>query len=142
MMAAMMLPTVVPTLRSYDDLIHSANGTRAGWIGVLTGYFLVWVGFAAAIAGLQLALLFGGAVDMLGIAKSPYLAGGLLIAVGAFQFTRVKEACHGVCHSPMTYFLSHWKTGFTAACAWVWGWVRFALVAAGALWRLGSWAAS
>ncbi|MFY2826488.1 DUF2182 domain-containing protein [Ruegeria sp. MALMAid1280] len=112
MMAAMMLPTLVPTLHSYEDLIRSANGTRAGWIGVLTGYFIVWVGFAALITGVQLGLLFGGVVDMLGIAKSGWFAGGLMIAVGAFQFTRAKEVCHGVCHAPMTYFLGHWKTGF------------------------------
>ncbi|MGB1753086.1 MAG: DUF2182 domain-containing protein, partial [Paracoccaceae bacterium] len=31
MMAAMMLPTMVPTLKSYEDLMLSANGTRAGW---------------------------------------------------------------------------------------------------------------
>lgn len=112
MMAAMMLPTMVPTLRSYEDLMASANGTRAGWVGVLLGYGIVWVGFAALITLVQLALLFGGAVDMLGIAKSPWFAGGLLIAVGAFQFTRLKETCHGVCHSPMSYFLGHWTTGF------------------------------
>nr|WP_272005715.1 DUF2182 domain-containing protein [Roseovarius sp. ZX-A-9] len=111
MMAAMMLPTLVPTLRSYEDLIVSANGSRAGCLGVLAGYFAVWVGFAAAITGVQLALLYGGVVDMLGIARSPLFAGGLLIAVGAFQFTRVKETCHGVCHSPMVYFLGHWRTG-------------------------------
>ncbi|MFK7867766.1 MAG: DUF2182 domain-containing protein [Roseobacter sp.] len=111
MMAAMMLPTLVPTLRSYEDLMVSADGTRAGWVGVLAGYMIVWVAFAALITGVQLALLYGGAVDMLGIAKSPYLAGGLLVIVGAFQFTRAKEVCHGVCHSPMMYFLSHWRTG-------------------------------
>lgn len=60
MMAAMMLPTMVPTLRSYEDLMVSADGTRAGWLGVLLGYFTVWLAFAALIAGLQLALLFGG----------------------------------------------------------------------------------
>ena len=76
MMAAMMLPTLVPTLRSYDDLIRSANGSRAGWLGVLAGYWLVWVGFAALITGIQLILLFGGVVDMLGIAKSGWVAGG------------------------------------------------------------------
>ncbi|MEL6376636.1 MAG: DUF2182 domain-containing protein [Pseudomonadota bacterium] len=112
MMAAMMLPTMVPTLRSYDDLIKSADGTRAGWFGVLLGYFIAWVGFAAVITGVQLALLFGGVIDMLGIARSAWIAGGLLIVVGAFQFTRAKEICHGVCHSPMTYFLGHWRTGF------------------------------
>ncbi|WP_298835737.1 DUF2182 domain-containing protein [uncultured Roseobacter sp.] len=112
MMAAMMLPTLVPTLRAYEDLMHSANGTRAGWLAVLLGYFIVWVAFAALITGAQLALLFGGVVDMLGIAKSPWFAGGLLGAVGLFQFTRTKELCHGVCHAPAMYFLGHWRTGF------------------------------
>jgi predicted metal-binding membrane protein len=113
MMAAMMLPTLVPTLRSYEDLMVSADGTRAGWLGVLLGYAIVWIGFAAVITGAQLGLLFGGVIDMLGIAKSPFVAGGLLLAVGAFQFTRAKEICHGVCHSPMIYFLGQWRTGFT-----------------------------
>jgi len=112
MMAAMMLPTMVPTLMAYEDLMVSADGTRAGWVGVLVGYLIAWVAFAALITGVQLALLFGGWVDMLGIAKSPWLAAALLIAVGLFQFTRVKEICHGVCHSPMSYFLGHWRTGF------------------------------
>lgn len=112
MMAAMMLPTMVPTLRSYEALMTSANGTRAGWLGVLLGYFAVWVGFAALIAGAQVVLLFGGAIDLLGIPRSPYLAAALLIGVGLFQFSRVKDLCHGVCHSPMSFFLSSWKTGF------------------------------
>ena len=113
MMAAMMLPTLVPTLRAYDDLIASANGTPMGWLGVLLGYAVMWVGFAALITAVQLVLLFSGIVDMLGIATSTLFAGALLIAVGLFQFTRIKDICHGVCHSPMTYFLGHWRTGFT-----------------------------
>ncbi|MEL6121475.1 MAG: DUF2182 domain-containing protein, partial [Pseudomonadota bacterium] len=112
MMAAMMLPTLVPTLRAYEDLMTSANATWPGWMGVVLGYAIAWVAFAAVITGAQLALLFGGVVDMLGIAKSVWITGGLLIIVGAFQFTRVKEICHGVCHSPMSYFLGHWRTGF------------------------------
>ena len=112
MMAAMMLPTMVPTLRTYEDLMDRAGGTWGGWIGVLLGYFAVWVGFAAVLAGMQLALLFGGIVDMLGIPKSTWFAALLLIAVGAFQFTHIKEVCHGVCHSPMTYFLGQWRLGF------------------------------
>lgn len=111
MMAAMMLPTMVPTLRSYEDLIRSATGSWAGWMGVLAGYAIMWVGFAGLIAGVQMALLYGGVIDMLGIAKSHLLGAGLLFVVGAFQFSRTKEVCHGVCHSPMMYFLGHWKTG-------------------------------
>ena len=66
MMAAMMLPTMVPTMHSYDDLIVSADGSRAGWLGVLLGNFAIWLMFAALIASVQLALLFGGVVDMMG----------------------------------------------------------------------------
>lgn len=111
MMAAMMLPTMVPTLGTYEQLMRSADGTRVGWLGVLAGYSIAWVAFAVLITGVQLALLFGGVIDMLGIAKDPLYAAGLLMVVGAFQFTRAKEVCHGVCHAPMTYFLGHWRPG-------------------------------
>ncbi len=111
MMAAMMLPTMVPTLRSYEDLMRSADASWAGWLGVLGGYAIMWVAFAALIAGVQIALLYGGVIDMLGITKSHWLGAALLFTVGAFQFTRTKDICHGVCHSPMMYFLGHWRTG-------------------------------
>lgn len=112
MMAAMMLPTMVPTLRSYEDLMVSADGTRAGALGVLSGYFAVWLGFALLIAVVQVGLLASGVVDVLGMATSPVFAGVLLVAVGAFQFSRAKDICHGVCHSPMMYFVGHWRVGF------------------------------
>jgi predicted metal-binding membrane protein len=131
MMAAMMLPTLVPTLRTYDDLIATADGTRAGWLGVLAGYALVWIGMAALFAGVQQALLFAGVIDMLGIATSRWIGAALLVATGAFQFTRLKAVCHGLCHSPMMYFLGHWRPGgagglrmglglgaFCAICCW------------------------
>ncbi|MGR3271080.1 DUF2182 domain-containing protein [Thalassococcus profundi] len=111
MMAAMMGPTLVPTLRAYEDLMRSADGSRAGWWALLAGYFAVWVGFAAAIAALQVALLHGGVIDMLGIARQTWLQAALLVLVGAFQFTRLKEVCHGVCHAPTVYFLGHWRPG-------------------------------
>jgi predicted metal-binding membrane protein len=101
---------MVPTLRAYEDLMQSANGTRAGWLGVLLGYAIVWVAFAALIAAAQLWLASAGLVDELGIAPT-WLSAGLLVVVGAFQFTRVKEVCHGVCHAPTMYFLGHWRTG-------------------------------
>jgi predicted metal-binding membrane protein len=112
MMAAMMLPTMVPTLKSYEDLMVSADGTRVGWLGLLLGYSIVWILFALVISVSQIGLLYLDAVDMMGKAKSLWLSAALLIAAGAFQFTRAKEVCHGVCHSPMSYFVGNWKAGF------------------------------
>ena len=111
MMAAMMLPTMVPTLRSYEDLMVSADGTRIGWLGVLLGYSLVWIVFALVITAVQIGLLYFNIVDMMGKAKSLWVSAFLLLLAGTFQFTRAKEVCHGVCHSPMSYFIGHWRTG-------------------------------
>ena len=112
MMAAMMLPTMVPTLTSYEDLMVSADGTRAGWLGVIFGYMTIWIVFAAVITTVQLSLLSFNVVDMMGAATSVWFSVALLIITGAYQFTRLKEICHGVCHNPMMYFLGHWKIGF------------------------------
>ena len=111
MMAAMMLPTMVPTLSNYEDLMRSADGSRMGWFGVLLGYFIVWIGFAALISVVQVGLLAGGLIDSLGIAASRSFAALVLIIVGVFQLSRIKEVCQGVCHSPMMYFVGHWKKG-------------------------------
>ena len=94
MMAAMMGPTLVPTLSTYDALIRSANGSRAGWVGVLLGYFAVWIAFAAGIAGVQYLLLSVGIVDLLGLPTSGWIAAALLVVVGLYQFTWMKQVCH------------------------------------------------
>ena len=113
MMAAMMLPSMVPALKTYEALMVGANANWGGWTGVLIGYGSMWVFFAAIAAAMQLALLHGGVVDMLGMLKSTTVSGMLLIAVGAFQFSRIKQICHGVCQAPMTYYLGAWKPGFS-----------------------------
>ena len=110
MMAAMMMPTLVPTLSSYEGLMRSAGATRGGWIGVLGGYMAVWVAAALAISALQAGLIASGVLDRMG--RAPLLlSSALLIAVGLYQFTALKEVCHGVCHSPTLYFVGRWRPG-------------------------------
>jgi len=112
MMAAMMLPTMVPTLRSYEDLMKSADGTRIGWFGVIIGFSIVWIAGAAIFALLQLILLKLGLINLLGVLNSLLIASIFLIIVGCFQFTWIKNTCHVVCHSPFTFFLKNWRLGF------------------------------
>lgn len=112
MMAAMMLPTLVPTLSTYERLMVSADGSVAGWVGVVTGYGLVWIGFSVGLTWVQVALFDAGLVDGLGAARSSLLAGALLVAAGAYQFSRVKAGCQSVCLSPFSYFLGNWRPGF------------------------------
>lgn len=111
MMVAMMGPTFVTTLTTYEALMRSANGTRGGFVGLIVGYFIVWVAFAVLIAVAQAVLMRAGWLDMFGQSTTLWATAALLIVVGWFQFTWVKEVCHGICHAPMQYFLGNWRPG-------------------------------
>ncbi len=111
MMAAMMLPTIIPTLRAYDDLPQPAGAGAAGWIGVVFGYGLVWLAGAGVFAGLQVLALNRGLVDLSGIVASPWVASGLFALAGVWQFSRTKETCQDACLSPIQYFIANWKAG-------------------------------
>ena len=46
MMLAMMGPTLVPVLVSFETLIRSGHANRTGWTGLIAGYAFAWFGFA------------------------------------------------------------------------------------------------
>ena len=151
MMAAMMLPVMAPALAAYELLIPRTDATRAGWLGVLAGYLSVWLLVAAALAAVQLALMRSGLVDAAGAATARWFSAALLIAVGAFQLTRIKKVCHGICHAPTVYFLGHWRPGaagglrmgaglgaWCAACCWGYMALAFTGGAMSLLWMAGA----
>ena len=70
MMIAMMFPAMVPTLKGYQDLIKSANGSWLGWLGVLLGYFIIWVLFSLIISTIQSFLTEIKILTDLGLLKS------------------------------------------------------------------------
>ena len=53
MIMAMMLPAMVPTFITYQDLIKSCEGSWKGWIGILIGYILIWIFFSLNISIFQ-----------------------------------------------------------------------------------------
>ena len=64
MSAAMMAPTILPALATYDDLGQGGAATRMG--PLLAGYFAVWLGFSGIAAGAQMVLFRAGLLDPLG----------------------------------------------------------------------------
>jgi predicted metal-binding membrane protein len=96
MMVAMMLPSLVPMLRRYREAVDTTQRRGRLTVLVAVGYFLVWavIGITAFSIGIALA-----SVEMRNPALAravPMAIGGIVIAVGATQFTRWK-AHHLAC---------------------------------------------
>lgn len=110
MMVAMMTPTVLPWVLSYARLVGDAGtGHLAPSWAFAGGYFTVWLAYSAAAAALQMALT---GLGLLGHDGPPrLLAGGVLMAAGAFQFVPLKQACLTHCRNPLSYLLSRWRGG-------------------------------
>jgi predicted metal-binding membrane protein len=117
MMAAMMLPSVVPAV-----LVHAAASRRvapgtatARNAAFVFGYATAWSAFALGAAALQLAL---GRLALLSpdmSAASPFLGAALLAAAGAWQLTPIKDACLRQCRMPLQFVAEHWRDGAAGA---------------------------
>ncbi len=107
MSLGMMLPTVVPTLRAYDDLIAGKIGTIVGFYKLVAGFASIWIIFSGILAVLQLLLVRGNLIGLDGVLLNPIFSGTLLIFAAAYQFSPIKEACLSKCRSPMAFFLEY-----------------------------------
>ena len=98
MMAAMMLPSLVPMLLRYRHAVGRTGETPLGWLTALVGvgYFSVWTLFGVAAFALGVAL---ATIEMQvpTLARAVPIAAGLIVLIaGALQFTAWK-AHHLAC---------------------------------------------
>jgi predicted metal-binding membrane protein len=117
MALAMMAPTAAPMLRTYGDLA-AGNPERVpptGFWGLLAGFSVVWIGFAAIAALAQSAAAWAGLMTAGGLLRASWLAAALLALAGLYQFSTLKTACLSRCRSPMAFFLAHWREGVAGA---------------------------
>jgi predicted metal-binding membrane protein len=121
MMAAMMLPSVAPTVLLHAALLR-AGGTVAAAPSVsaafLCGYLAVWAVFSAIAEAAQWGLETAGLVSGSMMTIIGTIPGGLvLIAAGVFQFTPLKAACLQHCRSPAKFLTELRRPGRGGAFA-------------------------
>ncbi len=120
MMAAMMFPSVAPTVLMYDRLRdgHRAHGrgAPADATGLfVAGYLLVWTAAGLAAYGL---FELGRAIDPAFLAwdeAGRYVTGGVIVAAALYQVTPPKQACLVKCRSPMMFLAERWRHGRAGA---------------------------
>jgi predicted metal-binding membrane protein len=98
MMAAMMLPSLVPMLCRYRRAVGRTGETRLGRLTVLVGagYFLAWTAFGIPALGLDIALS-GIEMQQPGLAPIVPMASGVVVLIaGSLQLTAWK-ARHLAC---------------------------------------------
>ena len=118
MMAAMMLPSATPMILLYATIARNrhAKGQPAVESGIfMLGYVAIWIAFSLGAVALQFALERAAMLSPMMEATSLTLAGALLIAVGIYQWTPLKQACLLRCRSPLDFVLTHWRSGARGA---------------------------
>jgi predicted metal-binding membrane protein len=113
MMAAMMFPSVAPTVALYARATKRSSWLLA-WLFV-AGYLLAW-----AIAGLAAFAVGSAATQLLGERLSwdsagRTLSGVTLIAAAVYELTPMKDVCLGKCRSPLGALLGSWREGRSGA---------------------------
>jgi len=85
-----------------------------------SGYLAAWTVFSAAAAVLQWALHSLALLSPMMSSRSSWLAGGLLIGAGIFQWTPLKQTCLRHCRSPLSLLLNGWREGPKGALLMGW----------------------
>jgi predicted metal-binding membrane protein len=120
MMAAMMFPSVAPTVVMYDRLREGHRAKGRGAAGDATaifvgGYLLVWTAAGLVAYGL---LALGRELDPAFLAwdeAGRWLTGGIIVAAALYQLTPWKQACLVKCRSPMMFLAERWRRGRAGA---------------------------
>ena len=104
MMAAMMLPALVPMLARYRDAVGATGEMRRGWPTALVGagYFLVWtvIGMAVFTIGAAWASV---AMQWPALSRAaPSLGAGVVLLAGGVQFTAWKARHLGYCREALS----------------------------------------
>jgi predicted metal-binding membrane protein len=109
MMAAMMFPSVSPTVALYAQMTRRRGLSRP--LLFAGGYLLVWGLAGVAAYGLfHLGRSLFGA-DLSWHAGGRWFAGGVLAVAALYELTPLKEVCLDKCRSPLGFLVGTWRDG-------------------------------
>lgn len=110
MMVGMMTPSVAPMVLLYAGVGRKASENGApfastGWF--FAGYLAVWITFSALATFAQWALTDLALLTPMMAAASTIFGGVVLVAVGLYQWTPLKDTCLRACQAPIGFLMAH-----------------------------------
>jgi predicted metal-binding membrane protein len=136
MMVGMMFPASAPMIVTFAAIQARRRSAERPYVPAFVftaSYMAVWVAFGVGALGLAAGL--DALAERSGWLMSNWhrIAGGLLVAAGAYQFTALKDICLRKCRTPAGFLLEHWRDGWPGAFALG---LRHGLYCAGCCWLL------
>ncbi|MFN2468012.1 MAG: DUF2182 domain-containing protein [Gaiellaceae bacterium] len=109
MMAAMMFPSVAPTVALYSRMTKSRSPVAP--LLFTSGYLVAWTSvgvfsFAAATGGGRVS---GDVLAWDGAGR--WVAAATLMVAAAYELTPLKDVCLGKCRSPLGFLVGSWHGG-------------------------------
>jgi predicted metal-binding membrane protein len=109
MMAAMMFPSVAPTVALYSRMTRRRSPLSP--LLFVAGYLLTWTA-AGLLAFALLTLVTRAAGDVLAWDRAGrWVAGATLVVAAVYELTPLKDVCLGRCRSPLGFLLGSWRDG-------------------------------
>jgi len=118
MMAAMMLPSVVPTVALYSRMTRNRSALLP--FPFVGGYLVTWAvaGMAAIAVGSAASAVAGTSLKWDRAGR--VLAGLTLLVASGYQLSPLKDVCLAKCRSPLGMLLGSWRDG-------IWGALRMGM---------------
>lgn len=109
MMAAMMFPSLTPTIALYSRMTKSRSAVAP--IAFISGYLLAWASVGVlAFSAAALGGTFAG--DFLVWSRAGrWIAGTTLVVAAIYELTPLKDVCLSKCRSPLGFLLGAWREG-------------------------------
>ncbi|MGO9901991.1 MAG: DUF2182 domain-containing protein [Solirubrobacteraceae bacterium] len=151
MMAAMMLPSVMPMTLVFARVSAEHQRGRSfvpSWVFII-GYLAVWTAYGL-LAYVIFRIIQAAHIHALSWhAEGPLIAGSAIAAAGLYQLSPLKRSCLRHCRSPTHYVRSRWRPGWSGAarmgiehaafcigCCWGLMLILFALGVMSIVWML------
>jgi predicted metal-binding membrane protein len=113
MMAAMMFPSVAPTVALYSRMTRKRSPLSP--LMFTTGYLATWAaaGVLAFVTAALVDSIWGGVLAWNRAGR--WAAGAALVLAAVYQLTPLKDVCLGKCRSPLGFLLGSWREGRSGA---------------------------
>ena len=115
MMAAMMFPSVSPTVALYARMTRSRTAL-APWL-FTAAYLLTWSTAGVLAYGVSQAGRGLLGPELAWDRAGRFVAGGTLLFAAAYELTPLKDVCLAKCRSPLGFLLGAWRDGLRGALA-------------------------